>query len=341
MSEFLEKQTFPFIACRCTISACGKMHAPSIAADGDHALYQEAGYCPVFNTVVGYYDRASDQYHSVFANRPRGGHRVGAHRQPRRASVQCEIGDVGCRGDGARACVNNACKACCSKAGAYCNIHDPPRRPAAAQAPRRHGLLNLSLSIRDLKTSRFTNLVVPSNVFHLALLEREQFKELAFDELDAKSLQYYDLTELSWRPLEQQTAITLLPTTRTLILRASSRLQCFPPRYVCDFSDSYDQFCSLIGPETSQAVAFKKAFPDYRFDADEFRAALDDWSSTPHDVQTVFKEAGRSEAGLWVDLVKDAARRRHVLAARRRRSTLQPPVAKVVKHEIIEIEDDD
>ncbi|EJD43124.1 hypothetical protein AURDEDRAFT_167803 [Auricularia subglabra TFB-10046 SS5] len=172
-----------------------------------------------------------------------------------------------------------------------------------------------------LKQSRFTNLIVPADVFHLALLEREQFNELTFEELDAKSLEYYDYGEHNWKSLEHQTAIQLLPTTRTLLLRAESRFQSFPPRYI-------------------RRVAFKKAFPDYDFDAREFRVALDLWSSTPHDVQTVFKDAGRTEGGLWADLVKDGDRRRRVAAAQRRRSTVPPAVQKVSKQEIIIIDDD-
>ncbi|EJD36299.1 hypothetical protein AURDEDRAFT_130135 [Auricularia subglabra TFB-10046 SS5] len=299
------------------------------------AVRLTASQCPQFNMVVGYYDRDEDQFRSVLVPDPQGGHRVGAARQPRRLPIECSRGYPGCRGSGAQACVQKACKGCCTKTRADCRAHAAGRRPPPIP-PRRHGRLEISLSIRDQKKSRTTAVVVPGDVFHLALLEREQFQSLEFHEIDAKTLHYYDVAEAIWRPLTQQTLVHLRPTTRQLLLRARSRPQSgphsFPPRYVCEFSDCYDAYCALIGPDTTPAVAFKKSFTDYCYDPRDFQLALELWSATPHNVQTAFKDAGPTDAGLWEDLVKDGKRRKLAAAAERRRS--------VAKDEIIVIDDD-
>ncbi|EJD33921.1 hypothetical protein AURDEDRAFT_177016 [Auricularia subglabra TFB-10046 SS5] len=323
MDVFLEKHTDPVIACVCPHILCRKLHPQTLASADDHDLYQDALYvikarhfafvppffssdplqCPKFDTVVGYYDRDVDQFRSVLASDAHGGNAVGPSRGPRRPPIDCSLGT------------------------------HRPRRPEPRPHVPRHGILEINLTVIDEKVTNTTTVVVPGDIFHLALLDREQFQQLAFSTIDPQSLLYYDFARLNWYPLTHQTAIHLAPTTRRVLLRAPSRLKPFPPRFVCDFSDRYDDYCALIASETARAVAFKKAFPEYRYDPTAFEAALELWGETSHDVQVGFKDAGRTDTGLWADLVKDGNRRKLAAAAQRRRSGL--------KHQIvIEIDDD-
>ncbi|EJD43090.1 hypothetical protein AURDEDRAFT_167767 [Auricularia subglabra TFB-10046 SS5] len=168
-------------------------------------------------------------------------------------------------------------------------------------------------------------IVVPRNIFHLALLEHKQFQDLAFDDIKPETLEFYNFVKLHWRRLDYQTPVHLTPTVRRLLLCDDSRTAApelkFPPRLPHLNSNSLHAF-----PETSRAVTFKKVFPNYPYNERELEAALELWGSTPHTVQTVFKDAGHTDAGLWSDLVKDSQRRELAAAVQKRRSAVKSEI---------------